>query len=256
MILKPCPFCQKDIPRSIQVCPYCHRDEQGKSVQIDSREDVQMRDKEIVQDLQHLLADDALQRQGACERLVRRGASVVPMLIPIMEDLKKPHLEQVATALGRLKDKRAIASLTQAARLGSEELRLSAIWALTQFQEPEALAPLLREAETAHPVIQPYLAFKLGEFRDPQATATLARLASSKHRETAFQSTWALGDTADKRAGSALRKAFHSKDPLIKAAAKASLQKLGISAVVGGVPGWVIGVAVAAIGVVVFLVYR
>src|SRR5688500_14819254 len=137
MLLKPCPFCTKDIPRAMTVCPYCHRDELGKSVQMDTAPSASVEaDKRAdQQDLKELGSEDACTRDQATVRMARRGYGVAQGLIDVLSDLGKPGLAGVAKALGRIGDKRAIPALTQAARLGDDDLRLAAIWALSQFHE-------------------------------------------------------------------------------------------------------------------------
>ena len=64
-------------------------------------------------------------------------------------------------------------SPTQAAKLGDEELRLAAVWALAQFHEPEVLPILLSEADRPHPIIQSFLANTLGTFQDSRVVPAL-----------------------------------------------------------------------------------
>lgn len=102
MILKPCPFCQKDIPRSITVCPYCHRDEQGKSVVMDSSAvEINVSDREFQADLKELASEDSYARDIAVARVAQRGAGVVQALITVLGDFAKPNLSGVARVLGK-----------------------------------------------------------------------------------------------------------------------------------------------------------
>src|SRR5579864_3154093 len=144
MILKPCPFCQKDIPRSITVCPYCHRDEQGKTIAMDtSVVDTPGSDFNLENDLKELANEDPFVQEQAVVRVAQRGSGVVPALITILSDFAKPGIAGVARVLGKIGDRRAIPALAQVAKLGDEDLRISAVWALAQFHEPEVLPYLL-----------------------------------------------------------------------------------------------------------------
>ena len=229
MLLKPCPFCQKDIPRAMNVCPYCHRDEQGQSVQMDSTAPAPepVNSKYFENDLAELASEDPFQREQAVVRMAQKGFGVVQALVSILSDHAKPGLASVAKVLGRVKDRRAIPALTQAAKLGDDELRMAAVWALTQFREPEVLPVLLTEAERPHPVIQSYLAYVLGSYQDARVISVLSRLARHENREVAFHAAQALGETGDSAAISGLRRAGQRRDPLIQQAAAAALRRLG-----------------------------
>ena len=259
MILKPCPFCQKDIPRSITVCPYCHRDEQGKTIVMDSAVTaVPVTDRFFENDLQELASEDPFIRDQAVIRVAQRGFGVVQALISILSDFAKPGLAGVARSLGKIGDRRAIPILAQAAKMGDEELRTASVWAMAQFHEPEALAILLSEAERPHPVIQSFLANVLGRFQDHRVTPVLAKLAGHPNREVAFQAACALGESGDRQAIPVLQKTWRRRDALVRAASAASLRRLG------GKPSWVSPVtvilgllALAAIGsAVAWLVYK
>src|SRR4051812_16496092 len=109
MILKPCPFCQKDIPRAITVCPYCHRDEQGKPVAMDSEAPVVSIDEGALNsDLKELASADPFVRDQAVHRVSQNGFAVVPTLMSRLSDPAKPGSAGVARSLGKIKDARAI----------------------------------------------------------------------------------------------------------------------------------------------------
>ncbi len=228
MILKPCPFCQKNIPRSITVCPYCHKDEQGKPVVIDSA-NVETPGAERVTEgeLKEISHEDPFTRDQAVLRMAQRGNVVVPALVSILNDFSKPRLAGVASALGKIGDPRAIPVLAQAAKVGDEDLRIAAIRALSQFHTPEVLPILLAEAERPHPVIQSYLANALGTFQDKRVLPVLSKLVEHPNREVAFQAACALAETGDRDGASSLKRAWRTKDPLVRAASAASLKRLG-----------------------------
>ena len=235
MILKPCPFCQKDIPRSIVVCPYCHRDEGGKAVQMDTA----ATPKELISEkyFEQLLADlasaDPFQRDQAVIRMAQHGFGVVQALISILGDFAKPGLAGVARALGKIGDRRAVPVLAQAAKMGDDELRVAAVWALCQFHEPEVLPVLISEAERPHSIIQSYLAHSLGTFQDSRVVPVLSSLALHPNREVAFQAACALGEVGDRAAVSVLKKVWRRRDALVRSASAASLRRLG------GKPSWI-----------------
>lgn len=235
MILKPCPFCAKDIPRSMTVCPYCHRDEQGQPVVMDSAAVTAgaATDRYFDNDLEELASEDPFVSEQAVVRVAQRGFGVVQALISILSDFTKPGLAGIAKALGRIKDRRAIPVLTQAAKMGDEELRTSAIWALAQFHEPEVLPILLSEAEKPHPLTQSFLAHVLGTFQDNRVGPVLAKLAGHPNREVAFQAACALGEAGDSTGIRVLKKSWRHRDPLVRAASAASLRRLG------GKPSWI-----------------
>ena len=232
MILKACPFCQKSIPRAITVCPYCHRDEQGRTVRIDaaSNEPEAAAGPLPESDLAELSSEDPFIREQAVVRMAQRGFGVVQTLVSILSDQAKPGLAAIAKVLGRVGDRRAVPALIQAAKMGDDDLRTAAVWALTQFREPEVLPALLSEAERPNPAIQSYLAYVLGSYPDGRVTPTLAKLARHSNREVAFQAAYALGGTGDRKAVPALRRAARHRDAIVRQAARASLRRLGVSA--------------------------
>jgi HEAT repeat protein len=234
MILKPCPFCQKDIPRSITVCPYCHRDEQGKPVAMDTVVvDAPLTDRYFEDDLIELASEDPFVRDQAVVRVAQRGVGVVEALISILSDFAKPGLAGVALALGKIGDRRAIPVLAQAAKMGDEELRMAAVWALAEFHEPEVIPILLSEAERPHPIIQSFLANVLGTFQDTRVAPVLAKLSGHPNHEVAFQAACALGESGGREGIAALKKSWRRGDALVRAASATSLRRLGSK------PSWV-----------------
>jgi HEAT repeat protein len=227
--LKDCPFCQKPIPAKITACPYCHRDEQGQPVRMDtSAAPPETADsKYFDSDLADLANPDPFLREQATVRMAQKGFGVAQALISILADHSKPGLAGVAKVLGRIRDRRAIPVLLQAMKMGDEDLRLAAIWSLGQFQEPEVLNGFIGEAERQHPGIQSYVAYLLGGFHDASALPALTKLMKHPSREVAFQAAFALGELGDARAIPALQKTLRRKDPVIRAAASASIRRLG-----------------------------
>jgi len=259
MILKPCPFCHKDIPRAITVCPYCHRDEKGQAAAMDSSVvEVPEAAGFFEDDLRELSSEDSFRRDQAVVRVAQRGFGVVQALISILGDSAKPGLAGVAGALGRIGDRRAIPVLTQAAKMGDDELRMAAIWALAQFREPEVLPILIAESERPHPIIQSFLANVLGSYQDSQVVPALAKLSGHPNREVAFQAACALGETGDFSAVPALRKAWRRRDPLVRAAGAASLRRLGVKPSAIAVKTWLITLAIlaAAAAAAAWFIYR
>jgi HEAT repeat protein len=247
MILKPCPYCRKDIPRSMSVCPYCHRDEQGKPVTMDSAVvEAPFSEREFAADVKELASEDPFVRDQAVTRVVRHGAVIVPALLGILSDFAKPGLSGIAQALGKIADARAIPALAQAAKMGDDELRMSAVCALAQFHEPEVLPILLTEAERPHPIIQSYLANILGTFQDNRVVPTLARLAGHPNREVAFQAVCALGESGGRASIGVLKSNWRRGDVLVRSACAASLRKLGSKPAVISRTMLVIGVLVLA----------
>lgn len=228
MILKPCPFCQKSIPRSITVCPYCRRDEEGKPVAMDTvLVETPTLDKYFEDDLKELASDDPFVRDQAVVRVARRGEWVVQALSSILNDFAKPGLAGVALALGKIGDRRAISVLAQAAKMGDEELRIAAVWALAQFHEPEVLPVLLSEAERPHPIVQSFLAHTLGTFQDSRVMPALCKLAVHPNREVAFQAVCSLGEVGSRDGIAVLKKSWRSGGALVRAASASSLRRLG-----------------------------
>jgi len=231
-------------------CPYCHRDEQGQLVAMDTAapppEDGT---REIEQDIKLLESEDAYVRDQAATRIAQKSFSASLPLIALMQDHKSPILPHVARILGRIGDKRAIPALAQAARGGDEELRMGALWALAQYREAEALPVLIAEAERAHPVTQSYLAHVLGGFQNPEVVPVLAKLTRSPNSEVAFHAVSALGGFTTPDTLKALQGAVRRKDPLVQAAAAASLRRLGKSPVMASGLVWRVVAAFAAVAV-------
>lgn len=234
------------------VCPYCHRDEKGEPVAMDSTAaDGRGADRYFQNDLKELASEDLFVRDQAVVRVAQRGFGVVQALINILSDFAKPGLAGVATALGKIGDRRAIPVLSQAAKLGDDDLRIAAIWALAQFHEPEVLPILLSESERPHPIVQSFLANALGTFQDGSVVPVLAKLSLHPNREVAFQAANALGETGDRTAIPALQKAWRHGDALVRSASASSLRRLG------GKPSWIsprsvaLGLSVLAVGAVV-----
>src|ERR1700687_1635529 len=228
MILKPCPFCRKNIPRSITTCPYCHLDERGKLVAMDSAvSEAPVSNNYFENDMKELASDDPFIRDQAVVRMAQHGVGVVQALLGILSDFAKPGLAGVARALGKIGDRRAIPVLAQAAKMGDEELRCAAVWALAQFHEPEVLPVLLSEAERPHPIIQSYLAYVLGTFQDTRVVAVLSKLTVHPNREVAFQAACALGEAGGRDGIPVLKKAWQRGDVFVRAATASSLRRLG-----------------------------
>src|SRR5579872_6669687 len=103
---------------------------------MDSAATVPSADKYFENDLQELASEDPFVSEQAVVRVAQRGFGVVQALMSILSDFTKPGLAGIARALGKIKDRRAISVLTQAAKMGDEELRTASIWALAQFHEP------------------------------------------------------------------------------------------------------------------------
>jgi HEAT repeat protein len=184
-------------------------------------------DRYFKDDLADLASEDPFTREQAVVRVAQRGFGVVQALISILSDFAKPGLAGVAQALGKIGDRRAIAVLGQAAKMGDEDLRLAAVWALAQFHEPDVLPALMSEAERPHPVIQSFLANALGAFQDSRVIPVLAKLAGHPSREVAFHAACALGETGDRQGIPVLQKSWRRRDALIRAASAASLRRLG-----------------------------
>jgi HEAT repeat protein len=223
MILKKCPFCQKDIPAAISECPYCHRDESGRDVTLTEK----ALDSQSVRDVERLGSDDPVVRQQASDRLMDKGADVVPALIRLLNEHTSKGMTEAARILGRLRDRRAVPALLQALKIGDEDLRAAAAWSLHQLHDPGALNELLHELERKDNSIQPYLAFSLGGYQDSRVVPTLIKLAAHNSPEVAFQAVWALGEAGDKTAILPLRRLYSKKDLLLKAAAETALRRIG-----------------------------
>jgi HEAT repeat protein len=254
VILKPCPFCRKDIPRSITVCPYCHRDEKGKHVQIDplTGDNVRDIDRLSPNDLDHLAHRDAFVREEAVTRIAKGGVGAVGALVNILQEFNKPGMVGIVKILGKIGDRRAIPALVRAAKLGDEDLRMAAVWALSQFREPEILPVLLNEVERPHSLIQSYLAQVLGSFQDPRVPSVLNRLIQHPQREVAFQAAWALGDLGDRQAAAALRRGARRRDVVVREASLAALKRLGLAPVRWSWLWWVLGLSLFVAAAVVF----
>jgi len=178
-------------------------------------------------DLKELANDDPFVRDQAVVRVAQRGFGVVQALVSILSDFAKPGLAGVACALGKIGDRRAISVLAQAAKMGDEDLRVAAIWALAQFHEPEVLPLLISESERPHPTIQSYIANVLGTFQNSSVLPILAKLSLHSNREVAFQAASALGEIGDRGAVPALQQSWRHGDALVRAASAASLRRLG-----------------------------
>lgn len=190
---------------------------------------VENADRFFEDDMKDLASQDSFVREQAVVRMAQRGFGVVQALISVLGDLGKPGLAATAKVLGRIRDRRAIPALTVAARMGDEELRTAAVWALGQYHEPEVLSTFVAEIGRQHTSVQAYMANTLGLFHDNQAVPVLGKLAHHPNREVAFQAACALGEIGDVRAVNSLRKARRHPDGLVRAAAVSSLRRLGAS---------------------------
>jgi len=184
-------------------------------------------DRYFENDLKDLASEDLFVRDQAVVRVAQRGFGVVQALISILSDFAKPGLAGVAASLGKIGDRRSIPALTQAAKLGDEDLRIAAVWALAQFREPEVLPVLLTECERPHPMIQSYLANVLGTFQDSRVVPVLSKLSVHPNREVAFQAACALGEIGDRSALAILQKSWRRGESLVRVASAASLRRLG-----------------------------
>jgi len=199
-------------------------------------------DRYFENDLKELASEDPYVREQACVRVAQRGIGIVQALMSILHDFNKPGLAGVARSLGQIGDRRAIPVLVQAAKMGDDDLRLEAVWALAQFHEPEVLPILLSEAERPHAVIQGFLASVLGTFQDDRVMPVLSKLVLHTSREVAFQAACAIGELGNPAGIKPLQKACRRHDPLVRAASAASLRRLGGRAMSISIAQWVIGI--------------
>jgi HEAT repeat protein len=226
MLFKPCPSCRKTIPFTIAVCPYCHKDEKGRDIAAQESVSVEL-DPQTRTDVEHLGSDDPVLRRTAADRLLQRGPAVVPFLIALVQEHTHKALPEAIRVLGRLRDPRAAGALTQALKIGQEEVHTAAVWALSRLNDPQAVGELLQTTERNNPTVQAYLGHALAEVQDARVRPALVRLARHANHEVAFQALWALGELGDIAAIPFLRRQLGRKDPVVRAAAEAALRRLG-----------------------------
>jgi HEAT repeat protein len=249
MRLRPCPFCRKDIPAGITLCPYCKRGAAETPPAPSSSEPIL--DTGTKSDLNELMSDDGFARKSAADRLLRNGAALVPVLTRMMRENEPRKLGEVAQLLGRLRDPRAVAPLAEALRSADEDLHASAVWALAQLKTPEAINELLREAERNNPTVQSYIAHALSATEDARAVPALIKLARHRNLEVSLQAAWGLGEAGDTRAIGVLRQLWRREKGILKLVSDDALRRLG-GAIRWAVPRWalilgVIGVVAAAL---------
>lgn len=260
MKLRDCPFCGKPIPARMTACPYCHTDEEGKPVAMDTAP-AATEPVNVEKDLAELSSEDAWTRDQATVRLAQKGFGVTQALIAVLGDLAKPGLPATAKVLGRIGDRRAVPPLIQAVKSTNDELRVAALWALAQFRgEPQALSALIAEADRPHPVTQSYLAHALGGFQDPAVVPALVRLAASAKTDVAYHAALSLGEWQTPEAVKALKRTLARRDRLLRAAAASSLQRLGVRVSflvrLGPASLWVVLMASAAAAMWLWTFYR
>jgi len=133
----------------------------------------------------------------------------------------------VALALGKIGDKRAIPVLAQAAKVGDDDLRIAAVWALAQFHERKCSPSSFRKRNGRNPIIQSFLANTLAGFQDHRVVSILCKLAVHPNREVAFQAVCALGESGAKEGIPVLKGTWRSGNDLVRAASAVSLRRLG-----------------------------
>jgi HEAT repeat protein len=253
VILKKCPQCSKDIPASIRVCPYCQRDEKGQMP--DATPEMLAVDGQLRQDLKQLESEDPFARKAAADRIHQKGLAAIPLLVSFINEHTRKGVPEVAKLLGRLRDPRATSALLQAMKVGDEEVRTAALWALSQMNDSQALAALINEADRTHPLMQAYLAHALMGHQDPRISPALARLAQNSSREVAFQAIWSLGENGDAGAIPLLRRLLTRTDPVLKTAAQVALRRLG-GPVRRLYPWWIWVCGASVLGVVGYVVWH
>ena len=245
MKLTPCPFCAKPIPTRMSSCPYCHRDEKGAPVVMDSQVPAsaaaELTPKQIERELVDLSSEDPYTREQGVAKLAQHGLRVTQALMTILSSPSKKGLPAVAKTLGMIGDKRSIGALAQAAKQGDENVRTAALWALSQFRDPDVLPFLLSEAEHVHPTTQSYLTNVIGNFHDPRVVPVLSRLALHGSPEVAYQAAYALAEWNEPQSIQALRRAARRHDPVQRAVSLASLKRLGARAPILWKSAWVWG---------------
>jgi HEAT repeat protein len=243
MRLTQCLYCHKSIPVRMSECPYCHRDDKGQEIDASGIPAISSIDAGLQKDLTQLGSEDLYIRQEAAERIGQRGMKVVPMLVSILNEHSRKGLADIAKILGRLRDRSAIAALTQSMKIGNEDLRSAAVWALCQMNDAEVLPALLQEAGRQNPTVQGYIAHALAGFREARVTQTLAKLSADTSSEVAFQAVWSLGEVGDASTIPLLRDRLSRRDRLIDAAARYSLKRLG-GPLRRRLPKWIVGLGV------------
>src|SRR5262249_10071101 len=155
MKLRKCLYCTKDIAVQLEICPYCQHDANGRET-VSPDAATAAADAQTLDDLARLSSDDSVVQKQVSERLVQRGVQVVPLVVRFLNEHKDKSAKGAARILGRLRDRRAVAALAQALKIGDEETRLSAVWALSQINDSQALEELLRESDRNDPTVQSY----------------------------------------------------------------------------------------------------
>ncbi len=188
---------------------------------------VEAADPKLLQDLTDLGSEDPYLRQAAAERVLQRGPAAVTALTAMVQEHSHKGVPEAVRLLGRLRDRRSLGALIHALKMGNEDLRANAVWALTQINDPQALEELLQEAHRNNPAVQAYLAYTLSTIQDPRVVPTLVKLSQHTSREVSFQAIWALGETGDRAAILPLRKLLACRDALLRSAAESALRRLG-----------------------------
>jgi HEAT repeat protein len=248
MFLKKCAHCGKDIPGTMVLCPYCRTNDKGESA--DSVADAAtLNDPRLLADIQALGHHDEVVRQEASQRIVQRGAAAGPLLVKTVAEHTQRGVAEAARLLGILRERRGIPVLREAIKIGDEELRIAAVWALTQFNEAQVPDELFAEAERNNPAVQAYVAHYLSAHPDQRVGPLLQRLSRNPNREVAYQSIWALGERGDKSAIPLLRRMLVQKDPVLHTAIESALRRLG-GPVRRMLPAWSYAAMASGIGLI------
>jgi HEAT repeat protein len=258
VLLKKCPHCLKEIPARMTACPYCHRNDKGQDVTATGDESASPMDGPLQAEIHQLGNEDPFIRKSASDRISQRGPAVVPHLINLVNEHTHKGVGEAVRLLGRIRDRRALSALSQALKVGNEEVRAIAVWSLSQLRDPQALPDLLTETERNNPTVQAYLGHAFAEVQDVRVRPALLRLAKHSNHEVAFQALWTLGESGDPSLIPFLRRQLSRKDPVVKAAAETALRRLGGPTRRILPVRWIVGVVAGIIilGILLGWIYR
>ena len=152
-----------------------------------------------------------------------RGTASAPLAppSPAMIDARVAAL----VALGRLGDRRGLASLEEAATGGAVTMRAAAVWAIGRIDDQGVSSILERAIGDPRPEIQALACLGLGRHADARIVALLARLGADAARpsELRIAATLALGRAGGSQAAAALVSILDRGDHELSGAAALAL---------------------------------
>lgn len=185
-----------------------------------------LNDEITIKPLIESLDDDEV--SGACiVNLVSLKEFSLKPLIDILGSKNEKLINAAATALGQIKDEKAVEPLLEVF-LSSPEISYSISNALSEIKSPKAVKPLIESLKTENIKLKRQIALILGNIGDKSAIEPLIRSLNDKDAYFRRQAVIALGKIGDERVVEPLIRSLEDKTAVVRGEAARYLGELNV----------------------------